>query len=51
MPAPPSSLMTLPSATSLKWPQRPLKGSRAYWRCWPGWLIRGIAGVCATGWR
>jgi hypothetical protein len=30
---------------------RLVQSSVAYWRCSSGSLIRGIAGVCATGWR
>jgi hypothetical protein len=33
----------------LSWLVTPVLKSRGYWGCWPGWLIRGHAGVCATG--
>jgi hypothetical protein len=43
--------LPLPSATCLSWPRMPGRSSRAYWGCWPGWLTRGIAAGCVTGWR
>ncbi|HTT54919.1 MAG TPA: hypothetical protein VMH35_26310 [Streptosporangiaceae bacterium] len=41
--------MTLLWATWLNWPVTLPDSGQGYWGCWPGSLIRGIAGVCATG--
>jgi hypothetical protein len=46
MPAPPSSLIDpLPLATWFSWLGTLLASSRAYWGCWPGWLILRLAGA------